>query len=101
MKYIDTIVKENKVSTKKKLHKRKIITVAVQKVSTVYIKVYASTNDRAEAIAKSWYETGRNDDKIVKIGGDPAEYLNGPITYGFTTEILGKPIEDMVDLSED
>lgn len=85
---------------KKKTVKKKIITVAVQKVSTTYLKVYANSNDQAEKIAKSWYEAGENDNKIVKIDGEPAEYLNGPSTYGFTTNILGRKIEEQVDVSE-
>src|ERR1700748_85225 len=106
MKYISTIVKDNAMAAKKKAVKklhadpmtRKVITVAVQKVSTTYLKVYAKSNDVAEKIAKAWYETGKYDNNIVKIDGEPAEYLNGPNTYGFTTEILGRPIDDMIDL---
>lgn len=102
MNYLSTIVKQNKKTSKKKTSKKKnVITVAVQKVKTTYLKVYAKTNEEAEAIAAGWYKEGKFDNKIVKIDEDPAEYLNGPVTYGFTTEILGSPVDKMVDLTEE
>lgn len=102
MKYISTIVRENKMIVKKKtVKKRKIITVAVQQVDTRYIKVYAKNNTEAESIAKQWYAREKNvDSKIVHKDGEPLEYLNGPTTYGFTTNILGKPIDQWVDFEE-
>ena len=78
--------------------KAKYITVAVQKVQTTYLKIIASTDDEATKIAKGWYEEGKYYSKIAKINGETAEYFNGPITYGFTTHILGNKIEKHVDL---
>lgn len=85
---------------KTKHSKTKYITVAVQKVQTTYLKVIATTDIEAEKIAKGWYEEGKYDSKIAKVNGEPAEYLNGPITFGFTTHILGNKIEEHVDLSD-
>ena len=101
MNYISTIVKQNKkAAKKKKTVKRKVITVAVQKVQTTYLKVYAKTNDEAEAIAAGWYKEGKFDNKIVKIDEDSAVYLNGPVTYGITASILGDSIDKQVNFSE-
>lgn len=109
MKYIQEIIKENKKPVKKKSAKKKIIVVAIQETKTMYLKVYAHNNVQAEKIAKSWFETGDDYNKIVKIASKkgsteedvPAIYFNGPVTNGYTAEILGQPIETWIKLDDD
>jgi hypothetical protein len=105
MKYISTIVRENKVVAKKKPKKkvvRKVITVMITEVNTRYLKVYADSQEEAKGIAKIWCDKEVNiDDKIVvDKDGYCCESLQGSV-FGFTTEIFGKSVDEVVNLSED
>lgn len=98
MKSILAIVKENKSVSKKKAVKKlkPIKIVVVQKVETMYVKVYARTDEEAIKLARKWYENKSecSDQNIVHDKDNyPMEYF-GPITYGYARDVVGVPLNE-------